>query len=98
MLSYAEAFGPDWYTKSFPSLKSHPPFLLFAQSFEALSLHDMFQHLRDMAQRPLAYPYSEWHEDFSMVPFAGDGSGDLYAFYYAKPSKALGSLIRRSTA
>jgi SMI1-KNR4 cell-wall len=87
MLSYAEAFGPDWYTKSFPSLKSHPPFLLFAQSFEALSLHDMFQHLRDMAQRPLAYPYSEWHEDFSMVPFAGDGSGDLYAFYYARPGQ-----------
>lgn len=81
MLQYADFFGSDWYKKVFPTLKNQPPFLLFAQNFELLSLHDVFDEMRDMREMTTEYPYNNWRTDFSMIPFAGDGSGDRYAFY-----------------
>ena len=75
MLEYANAFGSDWYSKVYPTLKNQPPLLLFAQSFELMSVRDVYEELREMQS------YTHWLPDFKMIPFAGDGSGDRYAFY-----------------
>jgi hypothetical protein len=75
MLENANAFGHDWYKRIYPSLKTQPPFLLFAKSFELLSLRNIYDELKDSAYK------EEWLEGFKILPFAGDGSGDRYAFY-----------------
>jgi hypothetical protein len=75
MLEYANAFSSDWYAHVYPTLKNQPPFLMFAQNFELLSLHDVYEALREMPSN------THWLPDFNMIPFAGDGSGDRYAFY-----------------
>ena len=75
MLEYANAFGSDWYNKVYPTLKNQPPFLMFAQNFELMSLRDVFEELREIQS------YKHWLPDFKMIPFAGDGSGDRFAFY-----------------
>lgn len=75
MLAYADAFGSDWYKNLYPTIKNQPPFLLFAQNFELMSLRDVYEELREMQS------YTHWLPDFKMIPFAGDGSGDRYAFY-----------------
>lgn len=75
MLEYANAFGHDWYKRIFPALKTQPPFLMFANNFELLSLRDIYDEQKESLDRTV------WLEDFSMLPFAGDGSGDRYAFY-----------------
>lgn len=75
MLDYANAFGHDWYKRIYPALKTQPPFLMFANDFELLSLRDIYDELNE----PLNS--EEWLDDFRMLPFGGDGSGDRYAFY-----------------
>ncbi len=83
MLQYADFFGSDWYKNVYPTLKNQPPFLLFAQNFELLSLRDVFDEMCNMREMTDEYPYNHLHESFTMIPFAGDGSGDRYAFYNA---------------
>ena len=75
MLAYADAFGSDWYKNLYPTIKNQPPFLLFAQNFELMSLRDVFEELREIQS------YKHWLPDFKMIPFAGDGSGGRYTFY-----------------
>ena len=75
MLQYSNMFGSDWYSKVYPTLKNQPPLLLFAQNFELMSVRDVYEELREMQS------YTHWLPDFKMIPFAGDGSGDRYAFY-----------------
>jgi SMI1 / KNR4 family (SUKH-1) len=79
MLEYANVFGSDWSTKVYPSLKNQPPFLMFAHGFELMSVRDVFEWLRDIEDGS-GWAY-DWLEDFSFVPFAGDGSGDKFGFY-----------------
>jgi SMI1 / KNR4 family (SUKH-1) len=75
MLQYADAFGSDWYKNVYPTLKNQPPFLMFAHGFELMSMRNMYEELREMQS------IAHWLPDFKMIPFAGDGSGDKFAFY-----------------
>jgi SMI1 / KNR4 family (SUKH-1) len=75
MLDYANAFGHDWYKRIFPALKTQPPFLMFANNFELLSLRDVYDELKESVNN------ETWLKDFRILPFAGDGSGDRFAFY-----------------
>jgi SMI1 / KNR4 family (SUKH-1) len=85
MLEYANVFGSDWSTKVYPSLKNQPPFLMFAHGFELMSVREVYEEYRQMRDGLNAanreYPYDGWRDDFTMIAFAGDGSGDRFAFY-----------------
>jgi SMI1 / KNR4 family (SUKH-1) len=75
MLEYANAFGYGWYKRIFPALKTQPPFLMFANNFELLSLRDIYDEQKKSIDQ------TGWLDNFHMLPFAGDGSGDRFAFY-----------------
>jgi SMI1 / KNR4 family (SUKH-1) len=85
MLEYANVFGSDWSTKVYPTLKNQPPFLMFAHGFELMSVREVYEEYRQMRDGLNAanreYPYDGWRDDFTMIAFAGDGSGDRFAFY-----------------
>jgi hypothetical protein len=87
MLEYANAFGHDWYKRIFPALKTQPPFLMFANNFELLSLRDIYDEQKE------SIDHTDWLEDFRMLPFAGDGSGDRYAFYLSSQHSPKWSII-----
>ena len=90
MLEYANAFGSDWYKNVYPTLENQPPFLMFAHGFELMSLREVYEEYREMREglnaSPREYPYDGWIENFSFVPFAGDGSGDKFGFYWQDKS------------
>jgi SMI1 / KNR4 family (SUKH-1) len=85
MLEYANVFGSEWYNNVYPTLKKQPPFLMFAHGFELMSVREVYEEYRQMRDRlnaaPNEYPIDDWRDDFTMIAFAGDGSGDRFAFY-----------------
>ncbi len=82
MLTYSADFGPDWYKKKFAMLKSQPPFLLFAKGLELVSTRELYLNTRGDNQ---SWNRAEWDANFKMLPFAGDGSGDQFAFWLSCP-------------
>ncbi len=78
MLEYANVFGSDWYKNVYPTLKNQPPFLMFAHGFELMSLREVYEEYRELRE----YSNDDWRDDFCFVPFAGDGSGDKFGFYW----------------
>ena len=86
MLDYARNFGPDWYKNEFAKHKNSPPFLLFAQSFELMSTREVYLEMCAIRDGEF-WDSSNMLPDFKMLPFAGDGSGDKYAFWLSCPAK-----------
>ena len=85
MLAYADVFGSDWYARVYPTLKDQPPFLLFAHHFELTSLRNVYEELREIRDGEF-WDCVNWLPEFKMIPFAGDGSGDKYAFWLSSTS------------
>lgn len=84
MLDYARDFGSDWIKNEFSKLKTSPPFLLFARDFELNSTRDIYQDMCAIRDGEF-WDCTNWSPDFKMIPFAGDGSGDRYAFWLSCP-------------
>ncbi|MFB6455303.1 SMI1/KNR4 family protein [Chitinophaga sp. Hz27] len=67
-------FGPEWYSRVFPQLRSHPPLLLFGNDLEVIDVPDVAALLEEGIL--FADPVHRF------VPVATSGAGDWYALYY----------------
>ena len=58
---------------------------MFAHDFELMSVREVYEEYRQTRDRlnasPNEYPIDDWRDGFTMIAFAGDGSGDRFAFY-----------------
>lgn len=71
--------GAGWFTQEFPKLKARPPLLLYGDDFELIDGNRIAEELDSQHD-----PDSCWDvcEDYLFAPFAQNGAGDLYCFFY----------------
>lgn len=72
--------NPDWFQNVYPTLKDKPPFLLYAKDFELLDFEQIIEELESLNA---ADDYRKVNPIFKFIPFAMNGAGDLYCFYYS---------------
>ncbi|MBV8255883.1 MAG: SMI1/KNR4 family protein [Chitinophaga sp.] len=68
------AFGPEWYKQVLPTLKEHPPLLLYANDLELLNTSMVADYMEEGML--FADPIHKF------VPIATSGAGDWFALYY----------------
>ncbi|AZA76153.1 SMI1/KNR4 family protein [Chryseobacterium sp. G0186] len=79
MLNWGES-GPHWFETTFPELKKNPPLLLFAYDIEIWNDQQFVEaSIDEMSDEE---DYRNIHHEYRFVPFAKNGSGDLYAFQF----------------
>ena len=71
--------GAGWFAQEFPKLKACPPLLLYGDDFELIDGSRIAEELDSQHD-----PDSCWdvREDYLFAPFAQNGAGDLYCFFY----------------
>lgn len=71
--------GAGWFTQEFTKLKARPPLLLYGDDFELIDGSRIAEELESQHD-----PDSCWdvREDYLFAPFAQNGAGDLYCFFY----------------
>jgi len=86
MLDWGE-FGPDWHSTYWEKFKGNPPLLLFGNDIELLDLNrrsngtSVIERIDDLKDPKY---YMQVKPEFSFIPFAMNGGGDLYAFQFDK--------------
>ncbi len=71
----------NWFQNVYPTLKTNPPFLLYAKDFELLNFDEVIQELQ-LLNNP--DDYRKVNPIFKFIPFGSNGAGDFYCFYYSR--------------
>ncbi|WP_292009206.1 SMI1/KNR4 family protein [Chryseobacterium sp.] len=77
-------FGSDGYKETYCEIKKNPPFLFFAEDFEILSFDQIIMEMESFVDFK---DYRRIHPEYQLIPFAQNGTGDLYCFLYSEEYK-----------
>jgi len=80
-------FGPNWHATYWEKFKINPPLLLFANDIELLEFNrkgngtSVIEHIETLRDPNHYIPIKS---EFTFIPFASTGGGDLYVFQLDK--------------
>lgn len=78
MLNWGK-MGSNWYLEVFPKIKENPPLGLFFDDFEIVDFERIIEEIESFYDSEQIW---DINPDFLFVPFAQNGAGDWYCFFY----------------
>ena len=75
----------NWYAEVYPKLKSKPPLLVYANDFKIIDFQEIDEEMNTKSQPDY---YLRINPAFTLVPFAKNGAGDAYCFFYQEHNAA----------
>lgn len=72
-------FDPGWFDRNYERIKDNPIFLVWANEVETIEEFEYEEYIEDIKD-----PEMWWsiNPDLRLIPFAQNGGGDWYCFYY----------------
>ena len=71
-------YGMGWVDRNYERIKNHPIFLIWSNDVELIEEFELDEYIRDIKEPEMWYVKPE----FNLIPFAFNGGGDWYCFYY----------------
>lgn len=73
-------FGTGWVDRNYDRIKDHPIFLIWSSDVEMIEEFELDQYINDIKDPDI------WciKPEFQLIPFAQNGGGDWYCFYYSE--------------
>lgn len=71
-------YGTGWVSRNYDRIKDHPIFLIWSSDVELIEEFELEEYIEDMKDPDM------WNlkPELNLVPFASNGGGDWYCFYY----------------
>ena len=71
-------YGVGWVDRNYERIKNHPIFLIWGDDVELIEEFELDEYIRNIKDAEMWYVKPE----FILIPFAQNGGGDWYCFYY----------------
>lgn len=72
-------FGTGWVDRNYERIKNHPIFLVWSDEVEAIEEFEFEEYIKDIKDPEIWWTIKP---ELKLIPFAQNGGGDWYCFYY----------------